>query len=251
LEINGKSRTCCGLNLNRIECWNWNALTGTRMNFTDHHHCLALSTVFNNRGSRPVSAGQILYTAADRGDSVYFLRSGLVKTSIISEKGKELLLSIHRPGVIFGELSFCSGQRREQAVAMEGSEVVEVRFDDLMSELGKSPQAMVDLLNTMCRRLCQAHDQLLTLSFDKTMERLVRKVLELVEELGDSTPEGTGIAHYIKQEELAQMIAAPREVVSSLLNELRELDLVTYSRKGRLTVSTEALRTYLDSRISE
>ena len=221
------------------------------MNFTGHHHCLALSTLFNSRGARPVPAGQILYTTADRGDSIYLLRTGLVKTSVFSEKGKELLLSIHGPGVIFGELSFCCGQRREQAVAMEGSEVVEICVDDLVSEFGKSPQAMVDMLNTVCRRLCQAHDQLLTLSFDKTMERLVRRILELVEELGDSVPGGTGIAHYIKQEELAQMIAAPREVVSSLLNELRGLHLVAYSRKGRLTVNTEALRTYLDSLSSE
>jgi len=213
------------------------------MSFTDDLHSPALSNLFNKRGSRPISAGQVLYTTEDPGDSVYFLRAGLVKTSVISEKGKELLLSIHRPGVVFGELSFCTGHRREQAVAMEGSEVVEIHFADLISELGRSPQAMVDMLGTMCRRLCQAHDHLLTLSFDRTMERLVRKILELVEEFGDLTPEGTGIAHYIKQEELAQMIAAPREVVSSLLNELRQLGLIAYSRKGRLTVRTEPLRT--------
>jgi CRP/FNR family transcriptional regulator, cyclic AMP receptor protein len=106
---------------------------------------------------------------------------------------------------------------------------------------------MLDMLSTICLRLSQAHDQLLMLAFDKTMERLVRKVLELAEEFGDSTSEGTGIAHYIKQEELAQMIAAPREVVSSLLNELRAMDLIAYSRRGRLIVRSESLRTYLDS----
>lgn len=229
------------------------------MNLTDHHGCLALSTVFrgklceqlSRRSTRHVPAGQTIYTTADPGDSVYFLRSGLVKTSVISERGKELLLSIHRPGAIFGELCFCSGQRREQAVAMEGSEVVEILFDDLISELGKSRQAMLDMFNAICHRLSQAHDQLMILSFDKTMERLARKVLELADELGDSTAEGTNIAHYIRQEELAQMIAAPREVVSSLLNELREMDLVTYSRRGRLTVRTSALRTYLDAITSE
>ena len=229
------------------------------MNLTDHHGCLAVSTVFrgklceqlSSRTTRHVPAGQTIYTTADPGDSVYFLRSGLVKTSVISERGKELLLSIHRPGAIFGELCFCSGQRREQAVAMEGSEVVEILFDDLISELGKSRQAMLDMFNAICHRLSQAHDQLMILSFDKTMERLARKVLELADELGDSTGEGTNIAHYIRQEELAQMIAAPREVVSSLLNELREMELVTYSRRGRLAVRTSALRTYLDSITSD
>jgi len=229
------------------------------MNLADHDGCLAVSTVFrgklceklSSRGARHVHAGQTIYTTADSGNSIYFLRSGLVKTSVISEKGKELLLSIHRPGTIFGELCFCTGQRREQAVAMEGSEVVEILFDDLVSELEKNRQAMLDMFNAICLRLSQAHDQLMILSFGKTMERLARKVLELADELGDSTVERTNIAHYIRQEELAQMIAAPREVVSSLLNELREMDLVTYSRKGRLTVRTSALRIYLDSITSE
>jgi len=229
------------------------------MNLADHDGCLAVSTVFrgklceklSSRGARHVPAGQTIYTTADSGNSIYFLRSGLVKTSVISEKGKELLLSIHRPGTIFGELCFCTGQRREQAVAMEGSEVVEILFDDLVSELEKNRQAMLDMFNAICLRLSQAHDQLMILSFGKTTERLARKVLELADELGDSTVERTNIAHYIRQEELAQMIAAPREVVSSLLNELREMDLVTYSRKGRLTVRTSALRIYLDSITSE
>ena len=64
------------------------------MSFADHHHCLALSNLFHKRGSRPVSAGQVLYTTEDPGDSVYFLRAGLVKTSVISEKGKELFLEL-------------------------------------------------------------------------------------------------------------------------------------------------------------
>src|SRR5581483_3424751 len=214
----------------------WKGSAETTMNLTDHRNCLTLSTVFRGklceqftrRDARAVPAGQTIYTTADRAVSVYFLRRGLVKTSIVSERGQELLLSIHGPGAIFGELCFCSGQRDEQAVAMEECEVVEILFDDLVSELGKNRQAMVDMLNAICLRLTQAHDQLMILSFDKTMERLARKVLELADELGDSTPEGTHIAHYIRQEELAQMIAAPREVVSTLLNELREMNLVAY-----------------------
>ena len=51
-------------------------VTRARMSFADHHHCLALSTLFSQRGSRPVSAGQVLYTTEDPGDSVYFLRAG-------------------------------------------------------------------------------------------------------------------------------------------------------------------------------
>jgi len=64
------------------------------MSFADHHHCLALSNLFNQRASRPVAAGQVLYTTEDPSNSVDFLRAGLVRTSVISEKGKELFLEL-------------------------------------------------------------------------------------------------------------------------------------------------------------
>jgi Mn-dependent DtxR family transcriptional regulator len=77
-------------------------------------------------------------------------------------------------------------------------------------------------------------------------------LLRLAKELGgEQTPEGQEIAHYIKQEELAQMIAASREVVSSSLNQLRTLGLINYSRKGRLTVNVGALQAYLENHTAE
>jgi len=53
---------------------------------------------------------------------------------VVSEGGNELILGLHKPGEIFGELCFCGGERREQAMAIEESEVVEIRFDNLATE---------------------------------------------------------------------------------------------------------------------
>ena len=69
--------------------------------------------------------------------------------------------------------------------------------------------------------------------------------------LGESDAEGTHIVHYVRQEELAQMIAARREVVSALLNRLRADGLIDYSRKGRISVRRPALERYLLSRTAE
>src|SRR4051812_21132209 len=54
------------------------------------------------------------------------------KSSIASEDGKELILRLHKPRDILGELCFCDGRRREQAVAMEDSEIIQIPLDDLI-----------------------------------------------------------------------------------------------------------------------
>jgi CRP-like cAMP-binding protein len=223
------------------------------MKFAEHTQCLALSSLFRGqlcdqlteRAGRNFAPGEFIYLSGDRAESICFLRRGLVKSCVVSESGEELILSVYKTGTIFGEFCLCDGERREQVVAMEESEVVEIGFDDLLAHLQQNRQALNDFLVSVCQRLSGAYDQLRAFSFDSTQERLARTLLKLTGELGRPTPEGMEIAHYIKQEELAQMIAASREVVSSSLNRLRELGLISYSRKGRLTVNIQALQTYL------
>lgn len=41
-----------------------------------------------------------------------------------------------------------------------GKRSCRILFDDLVSELGKSRQALLDMFNAICLRLSQAHDQL-------------------------------------------------------------------------------------------
>jgi CRP/FNR family transcriptional regulator len=132
-------------------------------------------------------------------------------------------------------------------MALEASEVTEILLEDLLANLRRSPEATFDLVTALAERLGDTYARLQSLSFDSTLERLVRTLLMLADTLGEVTPEGVHIAHYVKQEELAQMIAARREVVSSLLNRLRERGLIGYPRKGQISVHRQALQTYLES----
>jgi CRP/FNR family transcriptional regulator, cyclic AMP receptor protein len=220
-----------------------------------HAQCLALSGILRGklceqltrRPARHAAHGTFLYLTGEPATSLYFVRRGLIKTSRVAPDGRELILHLHRPGEIFGELCFCTGERREQAAALEASEVVEILRDDLLAQLLRNPDAMLALIAVTCERLADAQSRLESVSFEPTMERLVRTLLRMADTLGEAAPEGTHIAHYITQEALAQLIAARREVVSGLLNRLRDQGLIDYPRKGRIRVQRQALETYLRS----
>lgn len=227
----------------------------TELRFDQHDRCRALSGLLRGklceqlvpRPARHIGAGQFLYFTGEPAKSVYFLKSGLVKTSRTSPAGDELILQLHRAGEILGESCFCTGKRHEHALALESSEVVEILIEDLLTQLQRSPEATLDLVTALCERLGDLSSRLESLSFESTAERLVRTLLILADTLGEVAPEGTHIAHYVRQEELAQMIAARREVVSGLLNRLRADGLIDYSRKGHICVHRHALQAYLDS----
>ncbi|MGH7627973.1 MAG: Crp/Fnr family transcriptional regulator [Gemmatimonadales bacterium] len=221
----------------------------------DHSQCVVLSNRFRGRlcedlarrPARHLAAGEFVYLMGDVARSVYLVQRGLVKTAVISPGGQELTLRIHQPGDVFGELCLCSGERREQAVALEASEVVTITLEMLVARLRQDPLAALDLASVTCEHLAEAYDRLRSLSADPTMHRLARTLMDLAAGVGESAPDGTLVLHYITQQELAHLIGARREVVSSLLNRLRGRGFIRYSRRSPITVDPDALRAFLES----
>ena len=199
------------------------------------------------RPGRMRGAGRYLYLVGEPARSLFYLKSGLVKTSRLSPDGNETILQLHRAGDVLGELCFCVGTRLEQAVTLEPSEVVEIPLVDILAQLRHAPDAALELVRLLSERLGTMYDRVASLAVEPAIERLARTLLLLADSLGEETPDGTQITHYVKQEELAQMVAARREVVSSLLNRLRERGLIQYSRKGAISVHRDDLQAYVDS----
>ena len=221
----------------------------------DHSECMVLSQSFRGKlcedlGRRParhLAAGEFVYRMGDPARSVYLVRRGLVKTAVVSPGGQELTLRIHRPGDVLGELCLCSGERREHAAAVERSEVVAITLEMLVARLRQDPLAALDMTRVACEHLAEAYDRLRSLSADPTMYRLARTLMDLAADLGVSTLDGMLVLHYITQQELAHLIGARREVVSGLLNRLRDQGLIRYIRRGPITVDPDALSAFLES----
>lgn len=221
----------------------------TAMNMADHRHCIALSGCFRgklceqlmNRPGQPVAKGARIYGPGDPAQSVFYLRRGFIKLTSLTEEGRELILRLHQTGEVFGELCHCTGERREQAIAMEDSEIVELSFDEFIAHFQSNRPAFLLFLSNVAQQLSAAYDQIQTLSFNSTMERLVRTLGRLADEFGEPDGEWVRLTHYFRQDDLAQMIGARREVVSTLLNQLRDQGLITYARKDGLLLRRAGL----------
>jgi CRP/FNR family cyclic AMP-dependent transcriptional regulator len=101
----------------------------------------------------------------------------------------------------------------------------------------------------MCERLGDAYERVESLSWETVLERLVRALLKLAADFGEEpSAEDTHIGHYIKQDELAKIVGARREVVSGLLNRLRNSGHISYSPRGFIAVNRAALQAYVDAR---
>jgi len=131
-------------------------------------------------------AGETIFRAGDPGGVMHAVLVGRVEVSIVDRDGNRVVLHALGPGEIFGELSLFDGEPRSATVtAVEPTRTFLVDRDDLGRLFARRPQAAIDVLAVLGRRL-RATDVLLS-------ERVARNPNEVVDEkatFGDRVADG-------------------------------------------------------------
>ena len=69
--------------------------------------------------TRAFDKDQVIILAEEEGDALFIISSGQVKVSIVSEDGREVILSLLGEGAVFGELSLLDGKPRSANVVAQ------------------------------------------------------------------------------------------------------------------------------------
>lgn len=201
-------------------------------------------TVLQNRCAQKFEKGEALYDVGRKEGSFFFIRSGVVKIGTITEAGEEVIFDVRKAGQVVGELSASASPRIDRAVALEFTEAVPVPYEEILETVQKDQLLLRDLIQLFCDSLLNAHEQVASLAFRDTLQRLTKTLLDLAGQLGRPTGKRVEITAHLTQEELAQMVAARRERVSLGLGLLRRHGMIEYTPSGHLLVDPHALRGY-------
>lgn len=201
-------------------------------------------TILQNRGSISFDKGATIYDAGDKGRTFFFVKRGIVKVGTVTEDGREIIFDLRKKGDVVGELCACESSRRDRAVALEPTEVIAVSYDEVLDSLQKNRAVLQEILQVICNSLSGAYDQADLMSVGDTVQRLIKVLLKLANQLGRPAGDLVEIDAYLTQEEISQMIAASRERVCGALNLLRDRRMVQYSRGGHLLLNVKNLESY-------
>ena len=199
-----------------------------------------------NRRVTTFEKDQVIYDLGDENQTLFFVQKGFVKVGSVTEDGHELIYDVRKAGDIVGELCASGQLRRDRAVALERTQVITVPLGEVLDIVQKNRHLLQELVQICYESLSDAYDQLNTLAFSDTVHRLVRVLLKLGEQLGQSSGQRTELSVYLTQEEISQMVVARRERVSTAMNFLRNRGLVDYSHRGYLVLNLQALQNYAD-----
>ena len=157
----------------------------------------------------------------DLGDALFMILSGRVKVTILSDDGREVILSMLSEHDFVGEMSLLDDQPRSATViALSETEILVLHQKDFLSIVEKQPRVLVNLLSVLSSRLRKANQQIGNLALHDVYGRVARILIEMASEDGSRQPDGRVIFRRPTHQEIANMIGATRETVSRMISDL-------------------------------
>jgi CRP/FNR family transcriptional regulator, cyclic AMP receptor protein len=202
-----------------------------------------LAKVGEGRSINTYHKGQIVFSQGDPADEVFYLQSGKVKVTVVSEQGKEAVVAMLGTNEFFGE-GCLAGQAKRIATVTTTTESVIARLEKaaILRVIHQEPAFAEMFIAHLLGRTIRVEADLVDQLFNSSEKRLARLLLLLANFGKEEKPEP--ILATISQETLAEMIGTTRSRVSFFMNKFRKLGLIDYN--GDIEVHSSLLNVVLN-----
>ena len=175
-----------------------------------------------------VEAKGVVFRQGDPADAVFYVATGRVQLTIVSDQGKEGIIALLGPGDFFGE-GCLSGQPRRlaSAVAITASRVFRIEKKAMVRRLHEDKDFSEKFMAFLMTRNIQIEADLVDQLFNSSEKRLAR-VLLLLANFGDDG-QLRPIVPKISQDILAARVGTTRSRVNQFMNKFRRLGLIEYN----------------------
>src|SRR5688572_23802657 len=170
---------------------------------------------------------QVIFSQGDQAESVFYIETGKVKLTVISEQGKEAVVAILGKGEFCGEGCLASQPRRiASATAVTDCEIMQIDKAAIIRVLHDEPTFSELFISHLLARTIRVEADLIDQLFNSSEKRLARALLLLANFGKEGKPEP--VLAKISQETLAEMIGTTRSRVSFFMNKFRQLGFIDY-----------------------
>ena len=174
--------------------------------------------------------GEFVYMPGDRADSVYFLKKGRIKLSVLSDSGKEIAIDIIQPGEMFGEFALIDESvRSNMAQALDDVTILVFDKRDFAGLIKSQPNLALNYIRMVGDRRRRMEKKL----SDITSKEVAARVCELLHELSTNAHLGDEIRDSripLTHQDVASLIGASRQTTTSILNDLSRSGFIELGR---------------------
>lgn len=187
---------------------------------------------------------EMIYSQGDKSDSMFFIRSGNVKLTTTSKRGKKAIIAILHNGDFFGEGCLVrKSLRPSSAIALGSSSIARITSASVARSIHREPSFAKIFISHLVHRIGRIQDEFVDQIFSSSEMRLARILLAMAGFGQEASPEPVLLK--VSQETLAEMVGTTRSRVSFFMNRFRDRGLIQYN--GNLRVYPTLLKFLADS----
>lgn len=187
---------------------------------------------------------QYIYFPEEPATHIYMIVSGRVRLGHYQEDGKEVISAILTTGEIFGELAIAGEEKRTDfAQAMEANTTIcPLSIEELKALMKENRELSFKLLKLVGLRLMKLERKLELLVFKDARTRVIEFLKDAASWKGKKVGFETMIPTRLTHKDIAALTGTSRQTVTTILNELKEKNLINFDRKKILIRDLENLR---------
>jgi len=203
-----------------------------------------LSTIGKGREMMSFQKKRTIFAQGDSRDGLFFIQTGKVQLSVVSEGGREATLGILSEGDFFGEGGL-AGQplRMSSATALTDCVLLHIERKTMEHTMSLEPKLSAMFIKYLLKRNTRYQDDLVDQLFNSSEKRLARVLLMMAQFGKEGAPE-TSVPR-LSQETLAEMVGTTRSRVCFFMNRFRELGFINYRVGNNLHVHSSLLNVLL------
>lgn len=183
--------------------------------------------------------GETIYRDGMYSSTIYLVLSGVVKTHILDDMGKELITGIHKPDDLFGFSSITKDiPYKESATAMEDAELAGLSKEKLKSVLDENHGLALELVQVLSEDLSEAKEQLLQMAYGSVRRKTALTLLKFAEKL---QKDSEGNIHILRSD-LASVAGMATETLIRALSSFKKEGLIGIDNRNIKILDTAKLR---------
>lgn len=205
---------------------------------------LQLDAMVNTR--RSLKRGEVLFHAGDPFRSLYAIRSGFFKSSMVSEEGLEQVTGFHMAGEVLGLDGIGTDRYACDAVALEHSHVCVIDYDQLESLSRQFSGLQHQLHKIMSREIVRDQSVMLLLGSMRAEERVAAFLLNLMQRLHARGFSPTALILRMSREEIGSYLGLQLETISRTFSKLQEDHILEVKQRDVRILDLEGLHKVLN-----
>lgn len=199
---------------------------------------------------KKVRRGDSLFRAGDKFASLYAVRIGFLKSTVVSTDGREQVTGFHMAGELVGLDGISNETHTCEMVALEDSDVCVIPYERVEEVASQVPTLRNHFHKVMSREIVREHGVMLLLGTMHAEERLAAFLLNLSQRFESRGYSRSEFVLRMTRAEIGSFLGLKLETVSRALSRFAQDGLIDVNQKRIQITDPDGLRVIVEGHVA-